>query len=289
MTSSIAKILARAREEQWSTAHFNISTLEQMRAICLAAYALQSPVFIGTSEGERKHIGLLQAVALRDAFRKEFGIPIFLNADHSKSVAAAKAAVEAGYDSIHVDLSVLPYEENIAGTKAVVRYAQSKNSEINVEGELGLLKGESRIQKEAIEVKPEELTTPDQAADFVERTGIQRLAPAVGNIHGIAANAKIIYPDLIRRIREAVPEKVAITLHGGSGIDDAQIRSAITAGVNNIHINTEIRLAYTEALRKFLAEHPEETTPYKIMPQVIEAVRRKVEEKLTLFGSIHRL
>lgn len=289
MTTTLSEILHQALSGKWSTAHFNISMLEQMRAICQAAFNLRSPVLIGTSEGERKHIGLLQVVSIRDAFRKEFGIPIFLNADHSKSVEAAKAAIEAGYDSIHIDLSALSYEENITGTAEVVRYARSKNWEISVEGELGLLKGESRIQKEIIEVKPEELTTPSEAADFVKKTGINRFAPAVGNIHGIAANEKIIYPDLIRSIREAIPENVGLTLHGGSGISDSQIRSAVEAGINNIHINTEIRVATVASLRRALRENPEETTPYKLLTPAIEAARLKVEEKLKLFGSVNRL
>lgn len=288
MTTILSEILHQALAEKWSTAHFNISTLEQMRGICQAALNLRSPVLIGTSEGERKHIGLFQAVSLRDAFRKEFGIPIFLNADHSKSVEAAKAAIEAGYDSIHIDLSALSYEENVAGTAEVARYAKSKNAGISVEGELGLLKGESKIQKEVIEVKPEELTTPAEAADFVKKTGIDRFAPAVGNIHGIAANEKIIYPDLIRSIRGAIPDNVGLTLHGGSGISDSQIRAAIEAGINNVHINTEIRVATVESLRKALSENPEETTPYKLLIPTIEATRLKVEEKLKLFGSVER-
>ncbi|MBI2637432.1 MAG: class II fructose-bisphosphate aldolase, partial [Candidatus Sungbacteria bacterium] len=123
----------------------------------------------------------------------------------------------------------------------------------------------------------------------VKQTGIDRLAPAVGNIHGIAANEKIIYPELIKNIRAVIPATIGLTLHGGSGISDEQIRAAVSAGINNIHINTEIRVAATEALRKSLAEHPEETTPYKLMEPMIVAIRVKVEEKLKLFGSVNKL
>ena len=175
------------------------------------------------------------------------------------------------------------------GTKDIVDYVKAKKPEVHVEGELGLLKGESKIQKEIIEVRSEDMVTPEQAADFVSRTGIDRLAPAVGNIHGLSANVKVIYPDLIKKIRMAIPDSVGITLHGGSGIIDDLIRRAIVAGVNNIHINTEIRLADTESLKKSLADHPEETTPYKIVAPVIEAVRLKVEEKLKLFGSVNKI
>ena len=284
----------KALKEGWAIGHFNVSNLEQIRAIAEAAGSLKCPVLIGTSEGERKYIGLKQAVALVKSIREETGLPIFLNADHSKSVESAKAAVDAGFDSIHIDLSALPYEENNKGTKEVFEYAKAKfrpdGVEIHVEAELGLLLGESKIQKEVIEVKKEQLTKPDEALDFVEKTGIDRLAPAVGNIHGIPANVKTIDVELIRFIRTKIPTpKVGLTLHGASGISDGQIKLAIEAGINNIHINTEIRVAYVNALKKSLEENPEETTPYKLFPSVIAAVRHKVEEKLRLFGSVNRI
>ena len=175
----------------------------------------------------------------------------------------------------------------------MVEYAKSKFysdiGEIHVEGELGLLLGESKIQKEVIEVKPEHLTKPEEAHDFVEKTGIDRLAPAVGNIHGIPANVKTIDIELIRAIRQHMAFKTGLTLHGASGISDDQITDAIKAGVNNIHINTEIRVAYVNALRKSLEENPEETTPHKLYPPVIAAVRHKVEEKLRLFGAVNKI
>ena len=283
----------KALKEGWAIGHFNVSNLEQIRAIVEAAAALKCPVMIGTSEGERKYIGPKQAAAVVKSLRQETGLPIFLNADHSKSVDSAKAAVDAGYDSIHIDLSALPYEENLKGTKEVVEYAKSKVysdiGEIHVEGELGLLLGESKIQKEVIEVNLEQLTKPEEAHDFVEKTGVDRMAPAVGNIHGIPANVKTIDIELIRTIRHHMASKTGLTLHGASGISDDQIVGAIKAGINNIHINTEIRVAYVNALRKALEENPEETTPFKLFPSVIAAVRHKVEEKLRLFGSVNKI
>src|SRR3990167_2863930 len=133
-------ILQRATKEHWSTGHFNASESDQMRSIVEAAKEAGTAAIIGTSEGEAKHLGYFEAVALRDAFRKELGIPVFLNSDHHKSVEAAKVAIDAGYDSIHIDLSALPFEENVAGTKEIVEYA--KNFHISVEGELGYLRGE---------------------------------------------------------------------------------------------------------------------------------------------------
>ncbi|MBI5045488.1 MAG: class II fructose-bisphosphate aldolase [Candidatus Niyogibacteria bacterium] len=153
---------------------------------------------------------------------------------------------------------------------------------------MGFLRGESKIQKEKIEIKPEDLTKPDEAAYFVEKTRVDRLAPVVGNIHGISANEPELDIDRIRQIHEALP-KTILVLHGGSGIPDGQIKEAIKAGISNIHVNTEIRIAYTSALRQALRDRPEETTPYKFFPGVIAAVENKVKEKLLLFGSANRL
>lgn len=286
---SLNEILQQATRERWATAHFNASNLEQMRVICRVCKELGSPAIIGTSEGERGHIGLLEAVALRSALRHEFGIAVFLNADHSKSVASAKAAVDAGYDSVHIDLSAEPLDANVSGTVAVVVYARSQGQEISVEGELGYLRGESKIQKEKIEIKPEDLTRPDEARQFVMRTGVDRFAPAVGNSHGIALEEPALDIERIKAIRHMLPQSVALVLHGGSGIPAGQIRAAIAAGIANIHVNTDLRVAFVGGLREHIEAHPEETTPYKLFPEAEEAMAKVVEEKLKLFGSVNRL
>lgn len=281
--------LNKALKEGWALPHFNISDVVTLRGICEAAQKLRSPILIGTSEGERKFIGLAQAVEMIKIARAEYGLAIFLNADHHKSVSAAQEAVDAGYDSIHIDLSVAKLEENISGTKEVVAYAKSKNKNISVEGEVGYLVTESsKIYKEVIEIPSESLTRPEEAARFVKETGVGRFAPAVGNLHGIAANIKKLDIARIEAIRAVIGD-TAMVLHGGSGTPDDQIKKAIEAGINNIHINTELRVAYAEALRKFLAEHPDETTPYKFFAPVIEAVKQKAAEKITLFGSANRI
>ncbi len=283
----LQEILRGATGEHWATGHFNISNLEQFRAIMEASKNVGAPMaMIGLSEGERKFVGLKEAVALGRVFEEEYEMPVFINPDHSHSVESAKAAFDAGFNSIHVDLSKLPFEENMAGTREVVEYVKSKNPDISVEGELGYLRGDSIIQKEIIEIKPEDLTKPEEAAEFVEKTGIDRFSGAYGNIHGIAANEPKIDIERIKEIRKILPENVILVLHGGSGISEEDMRKAIEAGIANIHINTEIRVAYTESLRKALADNPEQVVPYKIFPPVIEAVKQKVEEKLRLFGNV---
>jgi len=284
---TLSEILLKAQKENRAIGHFNISNLEQLRAIMEAAKNFNAPIMIGLSEGERKFVGLKQAVALVKSFKEEYSLPVFLNPDHSHSVESAKEAFDAGFDSLHIDLSKLPIKENIEGTKKVADYVKSKNPEVSVEGELGYLRGESRVQKEVIKIKPEDLTNPEEAAEFADKTGIDRFAGAYGNSHGISLDKPSLDVERIKAVRKILPEKVAMVLHGGSGIPDEQIKEAIKAGIANIHINTEIRTAYAEALRKFLAENPEETTPYKILAPAVEAVRKKVEEKLKLFGWVN--
>ena len=284
---TLSEILLQARKNNLAIGHFNISNLEQLRAIMEAAKKFNAPVMIGLSEGERKFVGLKQAVAMVKSFKEEYSLPVFLNPDHSHSVESAKDAFDVGFDSVHIDLSKLPIKENIEGTKKVVDYVKSKKLEVSVEGELGYLRGESRVQKEVIKIKPEDLTKPEEAVEFADKTGIDRFAGAYGNSHGISLDEPALDIERIRAVRKVLPEKVAMVLHGGSGIPDEQIKEAIKAGIANIHINTEIRTAYTEALRKFLADNPEEAMPYKILAPTVEAARKKVEEKLKLFGNVN--
>lgn len=288
---TLTEILTRATKEKWAVGHFNISNLEQLHAILNAAKSLRSPIMIGLSEGERDAFGLNQAVAVIESFRKEIDIPIFLNPDHSKSPESAIKAFDAGFDSVHIDLSKLPFEENMAGTKKVADYVHVKNPNISVEGELGYLMTESsKIYTEAIEIPEESLTKPEQAVEFVKATGVNRFSGAYGNLHGISLKTeKKLDLDRIKAIRAALPEDVALVLHGGSGTNDEMFKQAIEAGISNIHINTEIRLAYTGALRKAIADMPGETTPYKFFPSVIKAVQDVVEARLKLFGSVNRV
>ena len=205
-------------------------------------------------------------------------MPVFLNPDHSHSIESAKEAYDAGFDSVHIDLSKLSLKENIEGTKKVVDYVKSKNPEVSVEGELGYLRGESRIQKEIIKIKPEDLTKPEEAVSLRRKPSLDRFAGAYGNSHGISIDEPALDIERIKAVRKILPERVAMVLHGGSGIPDKEIKEAIKAGISNIHINTEIRTAYAEALRKFLTDNPEETTPYKIMAPAVEAVQKKLKK-----------
>ena len=290
MDISLPEYFIKARTEGWAIGHFNFSTADQLRAIVEAAAELRSPVMVATSEGEAEFIGYDQAAALVKSYQQE-GHVVWLNADHHKSFESARKAIDAGYDTVLIDASKLPYEENIALTKQVVEYAHSSNlsssqdERLMVEGELGYLRGSSEVQ-EKVEISPVDYTQPEQAADFVAKTGVERLAVVFGNIHGIVTQQQEkLDLEHFKKIVAAVPN-TPIVLHGASGLSDADVRAAITAGIANVHINTELRVAYHDALVAELQHDPTQTTPYKFLTPSLEAMKVLVKEKLTLFGSV---
>ena len=283
MKINAKEFLKKARDGHYAVGQFNISNLETLKAILGAARNLKSSVIIGTSEGEREFIGRRQIVKLIEAYREESQIPVILNADHTKSFEEIKKVVDAGYSAVHFDGSELSFEENIKITKEVMEYAKSRDENILVEGELGYLRGGSNIH-ETVEIKAEDMTKLDEATEFVKATGIDSLAVIIGNVHGIVkgGNPKLDL-ERLKKIKEAAG-KVFLVLHGGSGIAEKDIQEAIKIGIVKININTELRVAYVSALKNFLSVKPEETTPYKIFPDVISAIQKITEDKMKLFG-----
>lgn len=279
------EIIKKARKDKYAIGQFNVSTDEQIKAIIEVAKDLKSPVIIGTSESEREFIGTKQAVALVEVWRKETGLPIILNADHCKSFASIKEVVDAGYDMVQFDGSGLSFEENIKTTRQIVEYAKSKNPEIIVEAELGYLRGSSEIHKEKIEIKEEDLTKPDEAREFIEKTGIDILAVVIGNTHGIEIEEEPpLFLDRLEEIQKVVP-RTFLVLHGGSKTPEKDIKGAIKLGIVKININTELRIAYSDALEREIKAHPDEVKPYKILTPAVEEMKKVVAEKIKLFGS----
>ena len=211
-----------------------------------------------------------------------------MNSDHHKSWETAKVAIDAGYDTIHIDASELLFDENVALTKKVVDYARSVTPGIMIEGELGYLRGSSEVQ-EKIEISKDDFTKSDEAKKFVDATGVERLAIAFGNIHGLTTEQEMhLDLEVLKAVREAVPS-VHIVLHGGSGLLDKEIKEAIAAGISNVHVNTELRVAYHDALEKELAKEDESTTPYKFVAPAFEATKELAKKKAELFGAVNRL
>ncbi len=284
---TLAEYFQDAKANRWAIGHFNFSTADQLKAIVETAAELKSPVMAGTSEGEAKFIGYDQAVALARSYQEE-GHAVWLNADHHKSFESCKMAIDAGYDTVLIDASRLPLAENIALTKKVVDYASSINAEIAVEGELGYLRGESQVQ-EKVEISPSDYTQPQEASDFVSRTGVGRLAIVFGNIHGIVTQQEEhLDANALKAIAAAVPN-VALVLHGASGLPAAEVGEAIANGIANIHINTELRLVYHDKLHEELEKEPGQTTPYKFLTPSLEAMKELISQKLKLFGSENKI
>lgn len=284
MDLATKRYFQKAEESGYALGQFNVSTADQVKAIIQVAVKMRAPVILGASEGEREFLGLRQAVKLCEAYEEETGLPIILNADHTKSVEKIEVALKAGYNSIHFDGSELDYDENVKQTYEVVEMARRFGENISVEGELGYIAGASKLIKEKVEIKPEYYTDPEQTRDFVERTGIDRLAVVIGNSHGISLDEPALDIERLRKIYDLVKGKAVLVLHGGSGIPDSQIQAAIQNGIRKININTELRLAFATALRKTLGDS-DETTPYKFLPPAMVAMGEVVESKITLFGS----
>jgi len=286
---TIRDYFKKAQKEKWAIGQFNISNLEALRAIVKASQSLRSPVIIGTSEGESKFIGLREAVALVSSFRKEYGLPIFLNLDHGKDLDYIKEVIDSGYDAVHFDGSKLGLEENIGITKKVVEYGRKKK--VFIEGEVGFIKGTSEILKEIPEIRDEDLTSPEEALKFIKETKVDSLAVNVGTFHGMGVSGKDPKINLkrLKEIKDKLGEKVFLVLHGGSGTQEEDIKEAIELGIVKININTELRSAFTNALGKSMRENPEEIIPYKYLPEAIAAVQKAVEDKIRLFGSANKI
>jgi len=277
--------LDQAQKDGVAIAHFNVSDFVLLKAAFASAQELKVPVLVGVSEGEREFTGVCQIAALVQSLREEFDFPIFLNADHTHSLAKAVEAARAGFDAIVFDRSALPFEQNVRQTKEAVESLKAIKPDILVEGEIGDIGTGSEIHEKAPDLS-KGLTTPTQAEQFVESTGIDILAPAVGNMHGMLQSMvqgetkKHLDIARIAQIKDAA--KVPLTLHGGSGTADEDLRSAIAAGINIVHINTELRVAWRRGLEEGLTKLPSEVVPYKILPFAEELIKRVTRSRLEL-------
>ncbi len=289
--------------------HFNASTLDGMIAIADAARSVGVPVIVGLSEGERDYVGVRQAVAIIKSMREESGQQIFLNADHTYSFERVKEAIDVGFDSVIFDGAQLSLEENIKITKKCVEYARNatqsgkikmgdagregksgKKEDVEggvlIEGELGFIGTSSKMLDsipDGAVVKDDQMTKPEVAARFIRETGVDMLAPAVGNIHGmIRGGDPALNTVRVGEVSSVV--RIPLVLHGASGNSADDIRKAIRAGVAIVHVNTELRVAYRGGLVKSLTENREELSPYKYLKPAKLAMQKVVEEKLKIFG-----
>ena len=283
-TDTLHDVLTRLQTQGAALGHFNVSDQVLLKAVIAAAAETEIPLLVGASEGEREFFGTRQLAALVKSTRQESDVPIFLNADHTHSLTKAMEAASAGFDAVTIDFSALPLDQNVTRTKEAVEAIKAVNPAILAEGEIGDIGTGSEIKETAQGGK---LSTPEEAQQFVEATGIDILAPAVGNMHGMLKSMvqgkakKHLDLERIAQIKQAAG--VFLTLHGGSGTDDEHFRKAIAAGINIIHINTELRVAWRESLDESLARDSNEVVPYKILRPVVDAVKNVVSSRLRLF------
>ncbi|MEX0919505.1 MAG: class II fructose-bisphosphate aldolase [Parcubacteria group bacterium] len=280
---TLREYLDWAEKEGKALGHFNISDSEGFKAVTETAKELNVPVIIGVSEGEREFLGPKETRALVESAQSE-GLPVFLNADHTYSFEKIKEAIEAGFDSVITDHADKPFVENISKTKEIVDFVRSVKPEVLVEAEIGFIGQSSKVLETLpTGVSDTTQTRPDEALRFVEETGIDLLAPSVGNVHGMVktGNPKLNI-NLIKEIKSAV--KVPLVLHGGSGISEEDFIKAMSAGISLVHINTELRLAYKEGIEEGLKS--DEVAPYKFMAEGVEEMKKVVSKYLKLFNRL---
>lgn len=293
---TLRECLQEAVHAKTAIGHFNISNIDMLhgilagRATIAAETKQELPIIIGISEGERDWVGIAEAVAIIQMYRNEKNLPIFLNADHTYSVERVKEAIDAGFDAVIYDGTEKSYDENIAATKECVEYARAHagktGHDILVEAELGFIGKSSKVLDaipDNVQITEEFLTKPEDAKKFVDATGVDMLAPAVGNIHGMLKGGKdpALNTKRIAEIQQTVG--IPLVLHGGSGGSIEDFIGAIVGGCAIVHISTELRVAYRKALEQGLAADANDVAPYKYMKGTVGAVAKVVEDKLRLF------
>jgi fructose-bisphosphate aldolase class II len=281
------ELMRRSRAERFAVGAFNIDNQETLIAVAQAAQKTASPVLVEVSQGEVDALGLDNIRDMVTNYAKQYSIEMFINLDHSPSVASAKAGIDAGFEFIHIDVSQAKHdatdEEIINCTKEIVAYA--KKTGAMVESEPHYFGGSSNVHNEAIDYETIKKTfsTPEGSQAFVEATGIDTFAAAIGNLHGKYPVPKNLDLALLQQIRDAI--SCQISLHGGSDTPMEQFVEAAKIGVSKVNINSDMRFAYRKALEKTLAENPDEYAVVKLMPEVIAAVQAVVETKIEAFGS----
>lgn len=288
-TAKARQLMERTRQQHFAVGAFNIDNQETLIAIAKAAQKLNSPVMVEVSKNEVSAIGLEIIREMVDEYKAEYGIEMYINLDHSPTVEDCKRAIDAGYEFIHIDISQANHdasdEEIIARTKEVVEYA--KRTGAVVEAEPHYFGGSSDVFTEDIDYEEIKKTfsTPDGAKAFIEASGIDTFAAAVGNLHGKYPVPKILDLELLQRIRSAISSEANISLHGGSDTPLHYFEEAVKIGVSKVNVNTDLRFAFRSKLEKELQENPDQYAVVKLMPEVENDVQAVVEEKIGAFNS----
>jgi len=275
----------KAKNEQFAIGAFNVDSFDIFKAICEGAERTKSPVIVEFSSGEAEYFGLKNIADLVKNAREETSVPIFLNLDHAKEVDSCLEAIERGFNMVHFDGSDLPLGENVLRVKEIVQAAHKKD--VMVEGEINKVSGASEVHDEELDLAiiKKSHTKPAEAGDFVVQTGVDIFAPVFGNVHGIFPTEPDLDFEILKKIRELVPNTF-LSLHGGSGIPKEQVKEAITVGgIVKVNVNTELRQAYIDSLGEKTSEKPTQYTYYKMADDIMGAVAAVVESKIGVLES----
>ncbi len=284
MLVKASKIIKKAFKEGYALGAFNTSNLEVTQGIVRAGVAKRSPVTIQVSETTIEYAGLetITEIIRKVAEREGKNIPIAFHLDHGKKFESVVRCIDAGFTSVMIDGSELPFQENLNLTREAAKYAHERN--VWIQGELGkIIKSRLTDEPGAYENLVNFMTDPDKAKEFVKETRVDSLAISIGNVHGLYQGELKLDFDRLREIRRAV--KVPLVLHGGSGIPAPSLKKAIQLGITKVNIDTDIRIAFTSSVRDFMAENLNEYDPRKVLVAGRDAVQRLVEEKIEVLGS----
>ena len=280
------EIMMKSAKEHYAVGAFNITDLVQMEAVVDAAIAKNSPLIIQTSVKPSKFLGVDVLVAIYRTIAEKAPIPICLHLDHCTDVEHCKKCADAGYTNIMIDASKQPYEENIRQTKEIVDYCH-KVGNISVEGELGTVSGvEDQIKVSEDETQ---LANPQQAVEFVQRTGLDIFAPAIGTAHGVykTKNPKVDF-ERLGKINEMLNGKQIVTplvVHGGTGLPEDYIKKLIAMGGAKVNVSTELKRTMLDAEFEYISAHREEYDPGKVDEAVRAAIRTAVGHWIDILGS----
>lgn len=271
------KMLKDARNGGYAVAAFNIENMEMTKAIVAGAEELNAPVILQVSQSTSKYGSLETYVAMVAVEAAKAKIPVALHLDHGESYEIAEAAIDAGFTAVMIDGSKLSYEENLELTKRVVDYAKTKG--VVVEGELGKVGG-----KAGDVITDEDTNTdPAQAKEFVEKTGIDSLAVAIGTSHGFYVGTPVLDKERVAELKAAT--EAPLVMHGASGLSEEDVRECAARGIAKVNFATELRVAYTDAMRKLLSENPDIYDPKKPGKAGMDAVKEIVKSRILMCGS----
>lgn len=269
-------MLLDAREGGYAVGAFNVENMEMVKAVIAAAEELHAPVMLQTTPSTIKYGTLETYAALVAAEAKRATVPVCLHLDHGNSYELAMAAMEAGYTSVMIDGSGESFEDNIAVTKRVVEVAKAKG--IPVEAELGKVGG----KEDDLEAEADTNTDPQEAKEFAERTGVDSLAIAIGTAHGFYAGTPVLDKERVSDIRALID--TPLVLHGASGLSEEDVKECVARGMCKVNFATELRAAYTDAVKKLLSEKPDTYDPKKLGIVGMEAVKEVVKSRMIMCG-----